>query len=347
MKKLLTIFALMTFLSFFVTAQPQLTWQFANYEVINAGAQLQFDVEVKADVAGSYHRDLQVYFDYNTAGFGSDIVANGKVSVSNLTLMENHYSVVNLPGADNTSSKFAVITEADEEMDEPGSATYYNEITTTFQGLLRITIDIADNSENAGIVFDATLMSGGQYYQNTSSVDPEKYGANSFSNDLLTYRLSSIYGNITYANGASTNLSDITVELSGVVPVISDVTDTYGDYNLSSMADGGYTLDNTTTKAWGGLNGLDVILTKRFIGGLWSFTPLQLIASDVTESGAPGGLDIIMMKRRIGGLTTPAWTAPDYVFEVQNVNVTNGLGTKDYQSLCSGDVNGSYTPPAK
>ena len=63
MKKLLTIFAFITFISFIVTAQPQLTWQFANYEVINSGTQLQFDVEVKADVTGSYHRDLQVYFD--------------------------------------------------------------------------------------------------------------------------------------------------------------------------------------------------------------------------------------------------------------------------------------------
>ncbi len=87
MKKFTLIFAMLTMVSIVATAQPQLTWQFANFEVINAGAQLQFDVEVMASSTGTFHRDLQVYFDYNTAGFGSDVVANGYVTVTPLTLM--------------------------------------------------------------------------------------------------------------------------------------------------------------------------------------------------------------------------------------------------------------------
>ncbi len=169
MKKFTLIFAMLTMVSIVATAQPQLTWQFANFEVINAGAQFQFDVEVMASSTGTFHRDLQVYFDYNTAGFGSDIVANGYVTVTPLALMNAHYVLVN-PGADNTSSKFAVITEATAEMTQSGSLTYFNEMPNTFTGLLRITIDILDNTETAGIAFDETLMNGGQYHQSTSTL---------------------------------------------------------------------------------------------------------------------------------------------------------------------------------
>ena len=115
-----------------------------------------------------YQRDLQIYFDYSTLGFGSNIVANGKITYTPLTLMDaTKYVVVNM--ADNTSSKFAIITEAINEMTQPGSATYYREVTTTYQGLLRFTITIAPggNTQTAGIAFDQVLMNGGQYYQST------------------------------------------------------------------------------------------------------------------------------------------------------------------------------------
>jgi hypothetical protein len=51
-----------------------------------------------------------------------------------------------------------------------------------------------------------------------------------------------------------------------------------------------------------------------------------------------------MMKRRIGGLSYPAWSAADYVFEAQSMTVTNGIGNNNFQSLCSGDVNGTHLP---
>lgn len=344
MRKIVLLFALIATMSGYVISQPTLTWQFANFEVINMGTQLQFDVEVKADAATTYHRDLQVYFDYNTAGFGSDVVTGGNISIAPLALMDNYYVLVNPAGTDNTTSKVAIITEANNEMTQPASGSYYNMMPSTFTGLLRITMDIIDNTQTAGIAFDGMLMDGGQYYQSTVTTDPIKYmEAGVYDNDLITNKLSSAYGNITYANAASTPLSNITVKLmAGVVEVASDVSDVNGDYGISSMDDGSYTLENTTTKAWGGMNGLDIILVKRYIGSLHTFTPLQIMAADVNETGAPDGLDVIMMKRRLGSLSYPAWSAPDYVFEAAAVTVTGGLGTVDYESLCSGDVNGTY-----
>jgi hypothetical protein len=131
--------------------------------------------------------------------------------------------------------------------------------------------------------------------------------------------------------------------LDAGTPISTDVTDAMGQYGLSAP-DGTYTLESLTTKAWGGLNALDVIFVKRFIAGLQALTPIQTIAGDVNVSGAPDALDVIMMKRRIASLTTPAWNAPDYVFYNTSVTVAGAPLVHDYVSLCSGDVNGSHTP---
>lgn len=346
MRKNLLIFAFVVLLGFVGLAQPQLSWQFANFEVTNAGAELQFDVQVKADVASTYHRDLQVYFDYNTAGFGSSVVSGGHITVTPGPLMDSYYSIVNT--VDNTSSKVAIITEADNEFTDVGSAAHFNLMPDSFTTLFHVSMDIVDNTVLAGISFDEALMNGGQYYQNTAAVQPVKYADPSVYVNGLNDKLSTAYGVITYANSASTPMSDVTVNLmDGATLVSSSTSNSNGEYYLSGIDDGTYTFDNTTAKAWGGVNGLDAILVARYLAGLYPLTPFQQKAADVTESGAPNGLDRIMIKRRIAGATYPAWSAPDFIFEDSSVTVNNGVGTVNFQSLCSGDVNGSYTPPAK
>jgi len=348
MKKFYLFFALVTLVSFTVTSQPQLTWQFANVEVVNAGTKLQFDVEVKASVAGSYQRDLQIYFDYSTLGFGSNIVANGKITYTPLTLMDaTKYVVVNM--ADNTSSKFAIITEAINEMTQPGSATYYREVTTTYQGFLRFSITIAPggNTQTAGIAFDQVLMNGGQYYQSTTNTDPVKYlDPCLYFNNMSALTLSSAYGNITYANGANTPMTNCNATLYQGASIIdvSPPTTATGLYLFTGIANGAYTIQTTVTKAKGGVTNSDYILVSRYAGGLQTFTPLQVKAADVNMSGTVTNSDAILIKRR-GAAIPVTWAAPDYVFEVPAVTVAGGIGTVNYKSLCSGDVNGSFTPP--
>jgi len=155
-------------------SQTQLSFRFSNPLIIDGSPQLfQFDVEVKANETGTFVRDIQIYFDYNPLAFGGDIVANGKVVVTNLALMNGHYQTINQ--TDNTSSKFAVITEATEEMNQHGSAIYFNEVPLNYIGFLRFQIEIANTTETAGISFDQVLMNGGQYRQSTTSVEPVVY----------------------------------------------------------------------------------------------------------------------------------------------------------------------------
>ncbi|MEZ5196456.1 MAG: GEVED domain-containing protein [Bacteroidales bacterium] len=150
-----------------------------------------------------------------------------------------------------------------------------------------------------------------------------------------------IGGTITYANPGMTAMDAVTVELTGYG---TSQTDGSGMYSGIMAPDGNYTLMSSTTKLHGGSNGLDVILTKRYIATLHTFTPIQLMAADVNQNGGADGLDVIMMKRRIASLTYPAWTAPDYIFYDQNVTIAGAPVVADYQALCSGDVNGSHTP---
>ena len=190
MRKFTLLLVCFVFMGGLLVAQEALTWRFANPQVVAGTPDVfQFDVQVKASASGTFQRDFQIYFDYNTAAFGSNIVTNGKIAVSELELMDNTsypsatYTIVN--SADNTNSKFAVITEADNELAQSGTSTFFLEVPTEFTGLLRFQIDIADANELAGISFDASLMDGGQYMQSTSNTDPVKYAeAATYDNNL-------------------------------------------------------------------------------------------------------------------------------------------------------------------
>jgi hypothetical protein len=258
--------------------------------------------------------------------------------------MDNYYSIVNT--VDNTSSKIAIITEADNEMSQTGGAGGFNLMPGTFTGLFQVTMDITDNSVAAGIAFDEALMNGGQYYQSTSAVDPVKYTDPClYDNYLSSTLLSTAYGTLTYANAGSTPLSNFTVKLlQGGVEQGASLTDVSGIYHVSGLSDGTYDIDHTWTAARGGTTILDVIRTKQFLGGGFAFNNLQQLAADVNSNGSVDILDAIFMQQALGGYMNPGWTAPDYVFEAQTVTISSGVGTNSHQGLCSGDPDGSYTP---
>jgi len=185
MKKISIILTSLLLISGCLFSQTQLSFRVSNPHVIYGTPDVfQFDVDVKADVSGTFQRDLQVYMDYNTAAFGADIVANGKLSVTTLELMSDHYQIVNI--TDNTTSKFAVITDAIEELTQNGSADYFNEMETSWLGLLQFQIEITDANELTGIAFDEALMNGGQYMQDISSTDPISYFDPSLYENAIT-----------------------------------------------------------------------------------------------------------------------------------------------------------------
>lgn len=189
MKKFTLALAIILLVGTTVFSQEQLSFKFTNVQIVTGTPDvLQFDIAIKADNAGTFHRDLQIYVDYNTVAFGENVVVNGKITVTALDLMSNHYTTVAL--VDNTTSKFAFISEANEELNQPGSSTYYTEMPDTYLGFIRVQMEIADNNNLAGIAFDEALMNGGQYKQSLTSTDPIAYvDPNLYENDLTDIAL--------------------------------------------------------------------------------------------------------------------------------------------------------------
>ncbi len=185
MKKFTLILVIFVLLGTSAFSQEQLSFKFDNVTIVSGAPDvLQFDIAIKADNAGTFHRDLQVYIDYNPVAFGENVVANGKITVTALDLMSSHYTTVAL--VDNTSSKFAFISEADEELNQPGSSTYFTEMPDTYLGFIRVQMEITDNNNLAGIAFDEELMNGGQYKQSLTSTDPIAYVDPSLYENNLT-----------------------------------------------------------------------------------------------------------------------------------------------------------------
>ncbi|MCD4789090.1 MAG: hypothetical protein K8R37_03740, partial [Bacteroidales bacterium] len=168
-----------------------------------------------------------------------------------------------------------------------------------------------------------------------------------FAIDINVTAYYGLDGTLTYANAATSamELTTVTIDDGTDAIVGTTMTDLTGYYQFGFLAPGSYTLDGSTDKAWGGVTTVDGILVKRFALGLMPLNALQQLAADVNLTGVPPTtIDGILITRRALGLLA-SWPAPDYVFENPTATIVGGNVTQDFQSLCSGDVNGSYTPP--
>ncbi|MCD4746005.1 MAG: T9SS type A sorting domain-containing protein [Bacteroidales bacterium] len=191
--------AILLFFAFLSEAQqPQLTWRFTNAKVISGNPSIfQFDVEVKCNQEGTYQSDMQIYFNYNTFAFGENIRGipgninfPRKIHYRKLELIQGEfagiskYNIVN--DANNTSSRYAIITEASFPMANP---LFMNEVDTDFKGFLQFQIKIEDYTQLAGIEFKGFLMNGGEYYRDANSQISKYFDPCLYDNDLLEVSL--------------------------------------------------------------------------------------------------------------------------------------------------------------
>ncbi len=156
------------------------TFTFANSQITGTSPQyFEFDVMMQASTSGTRLGDTQVYIDYNTAGFGSNAVSNGRVTVSKGTLLQGgsapafYYTITNV--IDNTSSNLA-ITNTYKYDDSP---EYGNLVPTSPTQLCHVRIEIVDPTESAGLSFDSGLMAGQIYESDNTS----KYGVTAVDTD--------------------------------------------------------------------------------------------------------------------------------------------------------------------
>ncbi|MCX6273486.1 MAG: hypothetical protein NTU44_20135, partial [Bacteroidetes bacterium] len=155
-------------------------------------------------------------------------------------------------------------------------------------------------------------------------------------------------GILTYDNSAHTPLNNATVELlQGGSVINTSLTGFTGFYGFTSIPAGTYTLDATCPKPLGGVNAADALLAMKHFVGITYLTGVRLKAADVDGTGYVNTVDaLIIMKRFVGILDS--FVVGDWAFETPTVTMApTGILTQNFKGICSGDLDGSYTPAAK
>jgi hypothetical protein len=170
---------------------------------------------------------------------------------------------------------------------------------------------------------------------------------------MVGYALS---GNVYYGiTGTSKPMQTNTNVICTPGPTVP--TGAGGAYTIRPLANGNYGLSGSTTKPYGGLQALDAIQVQRFVAGAITFTNLQKRSADVNKSSSVQNLDATFIRRRVSSIAVPQWIAPDWIFDgpfgtppaLQDypVTISGSNVTLLFRTVCSGDVNGSYSPPAE
>lgn len=166
-----------------LTSQAAFSQIDASFELRNqqrVGSTYSFDVYMKASQTGTFHSRGQVYVYYNTAAFGNAIVAQGGVTITPLTLLNDSifgspkYTTINI--ADNGNRVAATWQLVFQSI--PASGAILTEVPDTMQALYHFEMDMIDTSKPAGIAFDWNLMSRQQFYILPNTTAEIEYSVN-------------------------------------------------------------------------------------------------------------------------------------------------------------------------
>jgi len=155
---------------------------------------LEFDVLAKSNVTTTYFDNAVVQMSYNPSAFGNNVVANGKISITNGTLFNTStYNIVsaNLSDANSTSFQFAIGSST--------STTIYTRIilNTTYKQLVHIKMQIGTCNQNANVGFDNTSFNPLFSLYTNSANAPQSAGIG--------------YANTLYGTGISRNLCTVKI----------------------------------------------------------------------------------------------------------------------------------------
>ena len=164
LKKMILFSLIMAF--FYTTAAfgTGITFTFANGQITGTDPKYyEFDVMAAAGESGTRIGDSMAYINYNTAGFGSYVKTNGKITVTTGTLTAG--LLYSLMVNDNAASRVA-ITAQYTKSNQPELA---NELPTTQTQWVHVKIEIAAPSQTTGMSFEQSLMSDNEYQSDNST----------------------------------------------------------------------------------------------------------------------------------------------------------------------------------
>lgn len=155
-----------------------------------------------------------------------------------------------------------------------------------------------------------------------------------------------VSGTVKYANSAQTQLNNCLVIAfdSNNVEAGRTTTDSSGNFSISGLNDGVYSIRTSSSKTSGGVNTIDLFMIRQKIAAITTFTSLQLLAADINGNGTINTLDIFPLRQKIANQSSGNWLVPNFVFYPQSFTISGQDVSLQIQALCGGDVNGSFTP---
>lgn len=155
-----------------------------------------------------------------------------------------------------------------------------------------------------------------------------------------------ISGKVLYQGDSTRPVGNVTVTLKNTD---NNSTQTFltgvdGFYQFTNVSNGNFKLSGTKTNGAGGVSYQDAVLVFLNLIGMYTFTPMQFMASDVNGTGTITWSDYNLIIYHIL-FNTPfpvgPWTFESSTFAVSNLKdgVPHGIG-----GTCSGDVGGTFVP---
>jgi hypothetical protein len=162
-----------------------------------------------------------------------------------------------------------------------------------------------------------------------------------------------ITGTITYGNavGAPTPpryVSGALVSGAGS-PNVSDTTDTLGNYSLTGVGGGSYTITPSKSGDGGAITSFDAARISQFVAGNTSFTAAQMTVADVSGTGGISSFDAALLARYVASAGPPTGNTGSWIFTPANYvhSSVNGSITDDFVALLMGDVSGNWSSGAR
>jgi parallel beta-helix repeat protein len=171
--------------------------------------------------------------------------------------------------------------------------------------------------------------------------------ADSTSNGLVTIVSGTITGKVTYLLGApNTPVPNATISAAGSIPV-SDVTDANGDYSLSGLGAGVYTVTPSKTGQANGIQAFDSALIAQHVVNLITLSANQLLAADVSNDSVINSFDAALIAQYTVNIPNPSITGTWKFVPANRVyspGVTMNQTNQDYSAILMGDVDGNWDP---
>ncbi len=169
-----------------------------------------------------------------------------------------------------------------------------------------------------------------------------------YSDTVTLHVISSLSGTLTYDNAQHSPVSNAKIWLKTLQGAVQDsaLTNTSGSYLFMDIEPGTYLVVPEVQKTWGGGNASDALLVLKHFTGLSTLTGLRKMAGDVNASGLVNAVDALLIARRFVG-SVDGFLSGDWVIVPDTVVVDLNSQIVGFNTLCYGDVDGSYIPGLK